>query len=116
MPMDYTQCPEFSGPITHQPPPNGTGWERFPEAAGPMCEVRGQDYGTPGMPTIGAIPHLLSPEQRDRERAHAERQYAIREAAERAALAAGLSALEAADAAAKMMDEAREAADKAARR
>jgi hypothetical protein len=112
--MDYDQQPEFSGPVTEPRPPATTdGLERFPEAGGPMPEIPGIDYGSPGYARIGQVPPLMDPEMRDRERALAERQYLIREAAERAAMAAGMSALQAGQAAGEMIDRARAAADKA---
>jgi hypothetical protein len=47
----------------------GYDWTRCPESAGPISEsdFGKATYGDPGMPTIGAIPHLLPPEQRNRE-------------------------------------------------
>jgi hypothetical protein len=112
--MDYTDCPEFAGPVTEPRPPATTdGLERFPEAGGPMSEIPGVDYGSPGYARIGQVPALMDPEMRDRERAFAERQAIIRERAEAAALQAGLSALNAAAAASKVVTEARAAADRA---
>jgi hypothetical protein len=117
MPMDYDQCPEFAGPVSEPRPPATTdGLQRFPEAAGPMSELPGIDYGSPGFARIGRIDPPLSPEVRDRERAQAERQWAIRQAAERAAMAAGMNALQAGQAAGEMIDRAREAADRAVQR
>jgi hypothetical protein len=117
MPLDWSDCPEASGPVSEPRPPAATdGLGRFPESAGPVSELPGVDYGSPGYARIGQAPALLDPATRDRERAAAERQHAIRQAAERAALAAGMSALQAGQAAGEMIDRAREAADTAAMR
>jgi hypothetical protein len=78
-----------------------------------MSETPGVDYGSPGYARIGRIDPPLSPEVRDRERAEADRRWQVRLAAERAALAAGMSALQAAEAADKLIAQARETADRA---
>jgi hypothetical protein len=88
---DYTQQPEFRGParaVTFE----STGL-RWPEDLGPFSEVPGQDYGSPGMPRIGAIEPLLPPEVRDRERAECERRAVLRQQVEAAALAAARDAM-----------------------
>jgi hypothetical protein len=114
MPQDWSAQPEAAGPVTERRPVlAGDGWDAWPEAAGPMSEVPGQDYGSPGQIRIGPIPALMSPEQTARERAMAERQAIIREAAERAAIQAGMSALQAGQAAGELIDRAKAAADKA---
>lgn len=88
-------------------------WE-VPEAAGPQSEgtLNNVQYGDPGYPSIGAIPPVMSAEQRDRERAEDERRWQVRQAAERAAIAAGQSALEAASTADRLIREAQETARK----
>jgi hypothetical protein len=91
-------------------------WEECPEASGPSTEgaINGIQYGDHGYPSIGQAPRIMSIEQRDREWAEDERKYQVRLAAERAALAAGQSALEAAATASKMLREAGEIAAKVA--
>jgi hypothetical protein len=73
---DYTAQPEFAGPGTEPRSPAG---ERWPEAGGPMLDgqaiAQGQGQGRATV-TIGAIPPLLPPEVRDRERAECEARYA----------------------------------------
>ncbi len=93
--MSYEQCPEFAGPQSEG-------------------ELFGQTYGSPGMPTIGQAPRIMSVEQRDKERDEASRRYEARLRVERAALAAGASALEAASASDRVLREAAEVAAKAA--
>jgi len=89
-------------------------WWEQPEASGPMSEsdMNQAQYGQPGFPTIGAIPPIMSPAQRDKERDADYRRYEVRLAAERAALQAGQSALEAAATADKLIREAQETARK----
>jgi hypothetical protein len=91
-------------------------WNEVPEAVGPQSEgvLNNVQYGDPGYPSIGTIPPLMSPGMRDRERALAAEQYERRLVVERAALAAGVTALEAAATADRILREARETADKAA--
>lgn len=111
-------------------------WEDAPESAGPVSEaaagggaaldvqalaqhsvrlpqldqeaLRHGEY----VPLRGEDPYRPSPEQVARERAEASRRYEVREAAERAAIAAGQSALEAAATADKLIREAQETARK----
>ena len=92
-------------------------WSEMPESSGPSSEgtLFGQTYGSPGMPTIGRIEPPISPEMRDREREQAARAYEVRLAAERAALQAGMTAMEAAAAADRLLREADSAAAKAVR-
>jgi hypothetical protein len=91
-------------------------WWEVPEAMGPQSEgaVNNVQYGDPGYPTIGQPPRIMSVEQRDREWAEDERRYQVRVAAERAAIAAGQSALEAAATASKLIREASDVAEKVA--
>ena len=91
-------------------------WMDCPEAAGPQSEgtLFNAKYGDPGMPRIGAIPRIMSIEQMERERDADARRYEVRLAAERAALAAGQSALEAASTADRLIREAHETARKVA--
>jgi hypothetical protein len=93
-------------------------WMDQPEASGPQTEgeLFGATYGSPGMPSIGAPPLQLTPEQRDRERNAAAAAFERRMRVERAAMAAGLSALESAAAADRLQAEAGEIADRAALR
>jgi hypothetical protein len=93
-------------------------WMDQPEASGPQTEgaVNGVKYGDPGYPSIGRPPLQLTPEQRDRERNADARRHEARLRVERAALAAGLSALESAAAADRIIREAGEIADRAALR
>jgi hypothetical protein len=88
---------------------------QVPEAAGPQREgvLFGQDYGSPGMPRIGKIPSLMSPEQLQKERAEAERRGALRRAVYDAALAASASALTARSVTDQVIKDAAEAARKA---
>jgi hypothetical protein len=111
-------------------------WESQPEASGPVTEPAAS-YGAaldyqglaqhsvrlpqldPAAPPGSMVPlsrttALLPPELRDRERDAAARLYERREAIERAAIAAGMSALEAAAAAGRIAAEAAETARKAA--
>jgi hypothetical protein len=81
-----------------------------------MSETPGIDYGAPGQIRIGRIEPQLDPAVRDRERAEAARRWELRQQVERAALAAGLTALEAGEAATRLQKEAAEAADKAVKR
>jgi hypothetical protein len=92
-------------------------WYECPEASGPQTEgaINNISYGDPGYPSIGRPPLQLTPEQRDRERNAAAVLYERRQRVERAALAAGLSALESAAAADRLQAEAASIADKAAR-
>jgi len=108
-------------------------WEDCPEAAGPMSENAAGGLDVQALaqhsvrlpqldqaelaagryvPLRGPDPYRMSPEQVNRERAEADRRWEIRQAAERAAIAAGQSALEAASTADRML---REAAETAAR-
>jgi len=89
-------------------------WWEQPEASGPSSEsdMNSAQYGQPGFPSIGAIPPIMSPEQRDKERDADSRRYEVRLAAERAALQAGQSALEAAATADRLIREAQETARK----
>src|SRR5439155_828338 len=66
---------------------------RWPEELGPFSETPGQDYGSPGMPTIGRPPPLLDPATRDRENAERERKHALRQQIEAAALTAARDAM-----------------------
>jgi hypothetical protein len=93
-------------------------WEDCPEASGPQTEgaVNGVQYGDPGQISIGRPPLQLTPEQRDRERAAAAVLYERRQRVERAAMAAGMSALESAAAADRLQAEAASIADRAALR
>jgi hypothetical protein len=89
-----------------------------PEASGPSSEgtLFNAKYGDPGYPSIGAPPRIMSAEQRDRERDADARRYEVRVAAERAAIAAGQSALEAASTADRLIREAGEIAAKVSAR
>lgn len=112
-------------------------WSEQPEASGPMSEreaggldVQAIAQGRVRLPQLdpaalaqgdfvplhGFDPYRPTPEQTARERDAAARKFEIREAAERAAIAAGQSALEAASTADKMLREARETADRVASR
>jgi hypothetical protein len=92
-------------------------WYECPEASGPQTEgaINNVQYGDPGYPSIGRPPLQLTPEQMEKERAADARRHEARCRVERAALAAGLSALESAAAADRLQAEAGEIADKAAR-
>jgi len=91
-------------------------WTEQPEAMGPQSEgaINNVKYGDPGYPTIGQPPRQMSVEQRDKERDADYRRYEVRLAAERAALQAGQSALEAAATADRLIREAQETARKVA--
>ena len=65
------------------------------------------------MPVSGPIPYLPSAEQRDRERDADARKFEMRQAAERAAFAAGMSVLEARAAAQKLIASSAAAGEKA---
>jgi hypothetical protein len=91
MAHDYTQCPEFLGPATAVT--FGSTGLRWPEETGPFSEVPGDDYGSPGRPRIGAIPPLLDPATRDRERAECERRNLLRQQVQAAALSAAKNAM-----------------------
>jgi hypothetical protein len=117
MPQDWSTQPEAAGPVSERRPRAfNDGLERFPEAAGPQSETPGVDYGSPGQIRIGRIEPQLDRATVDRERAEADRRYYLREQVERAALQAGLTALQAAEAAQRITTEAREAADRAVNR
>jgi hypothetical protein len=114
MPMDWQDQPEASGPVTELPPrAYGDGLDRFPEASGPMDDR--QDLNTRYV-TIGRIENQLDQATIDRERAEADRRFYLQQQVERAALAAGLNALQAAEAATRLQQEAAQAADKAVNR
>jgi hypothetical protein len=89
-------------------------WHEMPEAMGPQSEgaINNVAYGDPGYPSIGQAPRIMSVEQMNRERDDASRRYEVRLAAERAALQAGQSALEAAATADRLIREAQETARK----
>ena len=91
-------------------------WSEMPEAAGAQSEgeLYGLTYGSPGMPTIGAIPPRQPPEMRDRERAEADRRWQIRQRVEAAATAISISAMEGRTLADQVLAEAAAAAEKAA--
>lgn len=71
-------------------------WDECPEAEGPQSEgiLFGKNYGDPGMPTIGQPPRIMSVEQRDRERAEADRKFELRQRIEAAAMSISVSAIE----------------------
>ena len=75
-------------------------WTEMPEAAGVQSEgeLYGLTYGSPGMPTIGAIPPRQPREQMERERAEADRRWQTRQRVEAAATAISISAMEGQDA------------------
>ena len=63
-------------------------WElAYPEAQGPGVDTESGavDYGQPGNPRVGKIPHLLDPETRDRDNAEREARLAAMSPAERQA-------------------------------
>jgi len=62
--------------------------QAYPELAGPGSDTESGRvlYGQPGHPRVGAIPHLLPPELRDKENAERERQWAALSDAEKAAI------------------------------
>ncbi len=93
-------------------------WWECPEAAGPQTEgaINGVNYGDPGYPSIGQPPRQLSIEQRDRERAEADRKWAIRQRVEAAATAISISAMEGRTMTDQILAEAAAAAQKAALR
>ncbi len=68
------------------------------------------------MPTIGQAPRQLTIEQRDKERAEADRKWEIRQRVERAAMLISVSALEGGKVADELLAEAAEAGRKAALR
>ncbi len=74
-------------------------WDEQPEAMGPQSEgtLFGAKYGDPGYPTIGRPPRQMSIEQMEKERDAAARAWERRQQIERAAIAAGVDALQAAD-------------------
>jgi hypothetical protein len=114
MPMNWEDQPEAAGPMTEYPPrAYGDALDRFPEASGPADDR--QDRTTRYV-RIGAIPHQLDAATIDRERAEADRQFYLRQHVERAAMQAGLNALQAAEAAQRITTEAAAAADKAVKR
>jgi hypothetical protein len=103
--------PEYRGParaVTFE----STGL-RWPEDLGPFSEIPGQDYGSPGMPRIGAIEPLLDPATRDRERADCERRAVLRQQVEQAALAAARDAMTAHTLSAQVFEGVSEAVEKA---
>jgi hypothetical protein len=117
MAQDWSAQPEAAGPVTERRPiPAGDGFDAWPEAAGPSSEVPGTDYGSPGQIRIGRIEPQLDRATIDRERAEAARRYDLQQQVERAAVAAGMNALAAAEAARKITTEAAEAAGKAVKR
>jgi hypothetical protein len=91
-------------------------WDEQPEASGPSSEgeLFGATYGSPGMPRIGQPPRQMSIEQRDRERAESERKFEVRQRVERAAMLISVSALEGGKVADELLQDAAEAARKAA--
>jgi len=113
---DWQDCPEAAGPVTEA------------AASGATLDVQALQQHSVRLPQLdqealrhgeyvpirGPDPYRMSPEQVARERAEADRKYQVREAAERAAIAAGQSALKAAATADRIIREARETADKAA--
>jgi len=110
MAHDYTQQPEFAGPATAVSFLS-TGL-RFPEQLGPSSET-GQDYGSPGLGRIGAIPPLMPPEQRDRERAEFARRHAMRQQIEAAALEAAGNAMTAQNLSAQLLADVDQAVERA---
>lgn len=93
-------------------------WEDCPEAAGPQSEgaINGVQYGDPGYPSIGRPPRRLSIEQTERERAEADRKWAIRQRVEAAATAISISVMEDKTLTDQILQEAAAAAEKAASR
>ena len=111
------------------------GWQDCPEAAGPDERERRWRARRPGagaaqlrlpqldqqalaqglyVPARGFDPYRMSPEMVERERAEADAaKFERRQVAERAAFAAGMSALEAGATASRLLAEAAEIADKA---
>jgi hypothetical protein len=65
---------------------------RFPEEFGPGT-LSGAEYGRAGYASIGAIPPLLPPADRDRERDECERRNLLRKQVEQAALTAARNAM-----------------------
>ena len=108
---DWEDQPEAAGAQTEPRPPAG---ERFPEAGGPMLDGQAlsQGYGRRTV-TIGAIPPLLPPEVRDRERAETERRGILRQQAEAAALAAVRDAMTASTLTAQLFADVDDAVGKA---
>lgn len=114
--MDY---PESAGPVTEAAAGGGAALDvqalaqhsvRLPQLD--AAALADGQY----VPVRGADPYRMSAEQRDRERAEAERKFEIRERIERAALQAGASALEASATVSRIEREAGEVAVKAANR
>jgi hypothetical protein len=111
MTFDYTQQPEFRGPATAVS--FASSGMRFPEELGPASEVPGDDYGQPGMPSIGRIEPLLPPEVRDAERAETERRGILREQIQAAALSAAKNAMTAQTLSAQLFQDVDAAVSKA---
>lgn len=103
--------PEYRGParaVTY----DSTGL-RFPEELGAFSENPGDDYGSPGMPRIGAIEPLLDPATRDRERLDCERRAILRQQVEQAALAAARDAITASTISAQVLEDTAAAVERA---
>lgn len=82
-------------PLTREPPRPLTDAElaqrhaaAFPESAGPAVESESgaMQYGVPSAVRVGAIPHLLPPEVRNRENAEREARQAALSPEQRAAM------------------------------
>ncbi len=108
---DHTRCPEYRGPATAVS--FLSSGLRFPEELGPSSEFPGQDYGGTGMPRIGAIPPLLPPEMRARERAECERRNLLRQQVETAALSAARDAITAQNLSAQVFSDVDRAVERA---
>ncbi len=114
--QDWMDCPEASGPMSENTP-GGLDTQALSEHRYrlPQLDQAALAQGL-YVPRRGPDPYRPTPEQTARERDLAARKFEIREAAERAAIAAGQSALEAATTASRIIREAAETADRVANR
>jgi hypothetical protein len=112
MSVNREDPPELRGPITERRPPAGS---HFPEAAGPSDDLQDTTARTVTY-TSGRTVYDRSWAEIEKEREADARRYELRLAVERAAIQAGLTAIQAAEAADKLQREAREAADRAVKR
>lgn len=93
-------------------------WDECPEAMGPQSEgaINNVQYGDPGQVRIGPIPRQMPQDMMERERAAEEHRFEVRQRVERAAIAAGATALESGATADRILREAADAAQKASLR
>jgi hypothetical protein len=110
---DWERCPEAAGPMT-EPLLRVGGFERWPEAAGPMTDYQQIALGQGRRQvTIGPIPPLQPPAERDRDRAECERRNLLRTQVETAALEAARNAMVAQTLSAQVLADVDKAVEKA---